>query len=256
MISSLQLPKDSYNHQPAMIRFYAPDIETTLQLPESDSQHCVRVLRRRPGDMIEVIDGKGHEFLCRLLDDHTKHTAIEIVEKRVESLPWSCHITVAVAPTKLMDRMEWLVEKLTEIGVNRIIPLLCEHSERKEIKVERLEKIAVSAMKQSLKATLPEITPITPLKSFVSSLAADDSGQRFVAYCDKNLPRVLLAKAYRPGADVTILIGPEGDFSPREITAVMDAGFVPVTLGDCRLRTETAALVACDTVHIINQLNS
>lgn len=238
-----------------MIRFYAPDIETTLQLPESDSQHCVRVLRRQPGDRLEVIDGKGHSFICVLVEAHPKHAAIEIIEKRDEPLPWNNHITVAVAPTKLMDRMEWLVEKLTEIGVNRIVPLLCEHSERKEIKTERLDKIAVSAMKQSLKATMPVIDPITPLVSFVSSVAATDA-QRVVAYCDDSVERTLLAKACEPARDVIVLIGPEGDFSPKEIALLLAAGFIPVTLGDCRLRTETAALVACDTVHIINQLNS
>ena len=238
-----------------MIRFYAPDIESTLALPESDSNHCVRVLRHNAGDIIEVIDGKGHEFTCKLIDNHSKHTALEIIEKRDAKLPWSNNITIAVAPTKLMDRMEWLVEKLTEIGVNRIAPLLCEHSERKEIKVERLEKTAISAMKQSLKATLPRVDPITPISKFIEEVRKSNA-QKFVAYCDEATDKRLLAKAYESGSDVVILIGPEGDFSPTEISKLLDAGFNAISLGDCRLRTETAALVACDTIHIINQLNS
>ena len=238
-----------------MIRFYAPEIETTLQLPESDSNHCVRVLRHNVGDLIEVIDGRGCEFTCRLVDNHSKHTGVEIVEKRKVLLPWSNFITIAVAPTKLMDRMEWLIEKLTEIGVNRIVPILCEHSERKEIKVERLEKIAVSAMKQSLKAVLPEIIPMMPLNDFIDMTDSEKS-QLFVAYCDKSIERKLLSKSIQVRRDVTVLIGPEGDFSPKEIKRLLNASFIPVSLGDCRLRTETAALVACDTIQIINQLNS
>ncbi len=238
-----------------MIRFYAPDIESELTLPESDSNHCVRVLRHEVGDTIEVVDGKGHEFTCKLLDKHSKHTAVEIVEKRSEILPWSNNIIIAVAPTKLMDRMEWMVEKLTEIGVNRIIPILCEHSERKEIKPERLEKIAVAAMKQSLKATLPIIDSMTPINKLIED-TKEFHGQKFVAYCDDVSDKELLAKAYRPGKDVIILIGPEGDFSSAEITRLLDTGFHTISLGDCRLRTETAALVACDSIQILNQLNS
>jgi len=235
-----------------MIQFHAPDIEQTLTLPESDSQHCVRVLRRHTGDTIEVIDGRGNMYICRLVDAHPKHAAVEIVEKVCCPLPWDYNITIAVAPTKLMERMEWMVEKLVEIGVNRIVPLLCEHSERKTIKSERLEKIAVSAMKQSLKATLPIIEPLTPLTVF-----ADKSGyecNRFVAYCNKNIERILLSQAYEQNKDVVVLIGPEGDFSPSEISKLLDSGFKPISLGDCRLRTETAAINACDTIHIVNQL--
>lgn len=236
-----------------MIQFFAPDIEQTLTLPESDSQHCIRVLRRRAGDEIEVIDGKGNSFTCRIVDPHPKHAVVEIVEKRTTPLPWDYSITIAVAPTKLMDRMEWMTEKLTEIGVNTITPLLCEHSERKEIKTERLEKIAISAMKQSLKSTLPLISPMTPIARFAKSVP--EGYDKFVAYCDKNIERVLLSKAIRPRHNTVVLIGPEGDFSPAEVGMLLDNGFKPVSLGDCRLRTETAAVNACDTIHIVNQLN-
>ena len=150
--------------------------------------------------------------------------------------------------------MEWLVEKLVEIGINRFVPLLCMHSERKEIKRERIEKIAVSAMKQSLKTRLPQIDEMTPLKSFIEELR-DSAADRFVAYCDPEIPRRTLAKEIKPERDTVILIGPEGDFSPQEIKATIDSGFNPVSLGDCRLRTETAALTACQTIHAINQLH-
>ncbi|MDE7457575.1 MAG: 16S rRNA (uracil(1498)-N(3))-methyltransferase [Muribaculaceae bacterium] len=236
-----------------MIRFYAPEIAVSPILPESDSQHCCKVLRMQSGDEIEIVDGRGSLYRCRIVTAHHKRTEVEIIE-RIDLPPvWNCDITVAVAPTKHLDRMEWLVEKLVEIGVNRIVPIKCMRSERKEIKVERLEKIAVSAMKQSLKAVLPAIDEMTPLPVFLASLP--DGSQRFVAYCDDWVERRLLAREYRPGSSVAVLIGPEGDFSPEEIRMALDAGFVPVTLGDNRLRTETAALVACDTFHIINQAN-
>ena len=151
-----------------MIQFYAPDIETTNMLPESDSQHCVRVLRMKAGDIIEVIDGKGFRYECKILDAHQKRTQIEIINKTNIPLSWNNNITIAVAPTKHLDRMEWLIEKMTEIGINNFIPLLCRHSERKEIKTERLEKIAISAMKQSLKAYLPKIVSMTPIKEFIT----------------------------------------------------------------------------------------
>lgn len=235
-----------------MIIFYAPDIERTLTLPESDSQHAVRVLRMMPGDPIEVIDGAGHRFSCRLLDTHSKHAAVEIIGRHDMPLSWSQQITVAVAPTKHMDRMEWMVEKLTEIGVNRIVPLLSERSERKVIKTERLEKIAVSAMKQSLKSVLPIIDPLTPVNNFITEC---DTGQRFIAHCDNGSPRNLLARAYHAFTPAAIMIGPEGDFTPAEVELALAQGWLPVTLGDNRLRTETAAVVACDTFHIIDQLN-
>lgn len=233
-----------------MIRFYAPDINSDPILPESDSQHCCRVLRMQAGDEIEVVDGKGGLYRCRIAVAHSKRTAVEIIE-RVDLPPvWPMEITVALAPTKHVDRMEWLVEKLVEIGVNRIVPIRCARSERKEIKTERLEKIAVSAMKQSLKAVLPEIAGMMPLKQFLNECRSE---QKFVGYCDDAVERRLLSREYKPGRDVAVLIGPEGDFSPDEINSVMSVGFVPVTLGDNRLRTETAALVACDTFHILTQ---
>ncbi len=239
-----------------MIQFFAPDIESNPVLPESDSQHAIRVLRMGIGDRLDAVDGRGHRFVCRILDPHPKRTMIEIVERMNMPLPWDYHITVAVAPTKNMDRMEWLVEKLVEIGVNRIVPLRCQRSERKEIKVERLNKIAISAMKQSLKCVLPAIDGMTDIKAFVQSVGNAPSAQKFVGYCSDEIERRLLAKECKSNVDTIILIGPEGDFTPDEIALTLAEGFIPVTMGDNRLRTETAALVGCDTVHIVNQHTS
>lgn len=235
-----------------MIQFFAPDIEQTLTLPESDSQHCVKVLRKQPGDIITVIDGRGTQLICRLTEAHAKHARVEIVKRTAIKPYWKGEITMAVAPTKHLDRMEWLVEKLTEIGFDRFIPLQCRWSERKELKTERLEKIAVSAMKQSLKATLPTIEEMTTFRRFVEEMKSVP--QKFIAHCDPDTPRKLLSREYHPGEACVIAIGPEGDFSPEEIEMATGAGFVPVSLGEARLRTETAALLACHTLHTVAEI--
>lgn len=235
-----------------MHRFYAPDIETVNLLPEEEAQHCVRVLRLKEGDQVEIVDGKGHLFLCEIVSANHKNCAVSIVEKTDVAPHWGCRLTVVIAPTKNIDRFEWMLEKSVEMGVDRIIPVLCRYSERKQLKTERLNKILVSAMKQSLKATLPQLDELTPVMDVINSVGKD--GQRFIAYCDKEIPRRDLVKEYRKGSDVVIMIGPEGDFSKEEIRAALDAGFVPVTLGKSRLRTETAGVFAVAAVHTINQL--
>lgn len=234
-----------------MHRFYAPDITTTMLLPDEEAQHCVRVLRLKEGEEVEVVDGKGHLHLCRILNANAKNCAVEIASTTDVKPHWGCRITVAIAPTKNMDRMEWMAEKVTEMGVDRIVPLLCRHSERKVLKTERLRKILVAAMKQSLKATLPQLDDLTPFDDFMKALP---DGQRFIAYCDPAIPRRDFVKECLPESDVTILVGPEGDFSQPEIRAALDAGFIPVSLGDSRLRTETAGVFACAAIHTINQL--
>ena len=200
---------------------------------------------------MEVVDGKGHLHLCRILNANAKNCAVEIVGTTDVKPHWGCRITVAIAPTKNMDRMEWMAEKVTEMGVDRIVPLLCRYSERKVLKTERLRKILVAAMKQSLKATLPQLDDLTPFDDFMKALP---DGQRFIAYCDPAIPRRDFVKECLPESDVTILVGPEGDFSQPEIRAALDAGFIPVSLGDSRLRTETAGVFACAAIHTINQL--
>ena len=212
-----------------MHRFYDPNIATTLQLSEEESKHCVRVLRLTEGDEIEVVDGAGNLYLCKIAMAHPKRCAVEIVEHK-ECPPHWGH----------------------QMGVDRIIPLLCRNSERKVLKTERIQKILVSAMKQSLKAQLPQLDELTPFKQLMQM---PFEGNKYIAYCDMMLPREqrrVLSKEYRPGADTMIIIGPEGDFSPEEVAMALDAGFVPVSLGESRLRTETAAMFAVATCHALD----
>ena len=236
-----------------MIQFYAPDIKDTLQLPESDSQHCIRVLRMKAGDRIIAVDGKGNRYLCQIVDAHSKHTYLNIIEEEHIENHWSENICLAVAPTKNIDRMEWLFEKATEIGINSIIPIKCSHSERKDLKTDRLNKILVSAMKQSLKTILPDLSDMQKIEDVIKTPFA---GQKFIAYCDDNIEKKDFMTEYKSGENVLILIGPEGDFSPEEVKLAVENGFVPVTLGKTRLRTETAALFAVASVHTLNQANN
>lgn len=236
-----------------MIQFYAPDLESTGVLPESESAHCCRVLRKKEGDEIVVVDGKGTRFICRILEAHQKHTSVEIISREDASNHWRNHITVAVAPTKLSDRMEWMLEKVVEIGVDRIVLLKCSHSERKVMKLERLEKVMISAMKQSLKGVLPVIEELTDFRKFVNDNS--NRGQLFFGYCDSAFPRKEFVKEYQPGQPVVIMIGPEGDFSSEEVELAVAKGFVPVSFGRSRLRTETAALYGVAAVHALNQLS-
>lgn len=235
-----------------MIQFFAPDIEKTLTLPESDSAHCTRVLRLNGGDEIFVVDGRGHRFRCVITEPHAKHTHIEIAEREDLPKPWKGSVTVAIAPPKNMDRLEWFAEKATEMGIDRIVLLRCRRSERKEVRCDRVEKILVSAMKQSLKGVLPELTPMTPLADFLK----ENFGQKYFGYCDEDTLRLPFTKAVRPDSEICILIGPEGDFSPEEVEMCRAAGYTPVTFGDTRLRTETAALFSVAAIHVINQLST
>lgn len=229
--------------------FYTPDILTEMQLPDEEAQHCVRVLRMAEGDEILLTDGKGSFYRALIRTAHPKHCKVEIVETITPDPLWKVKIEVAVAPTKNMDRMEWFAEKATEIGIDRIIPILCDHSERKALKEERLEKIAVSAMKQSMKPVLPEIQSLTPFDTVVS---APFEGQKFIAHCYKD-DKTELKDAYQKGSNVLVLIGPEGDFSEKEVEKAIQNGFIPVSLGRSRLRTETAALVACHTIQLLSE---
>lgn len=234
-----------------MIQYYAPDIAQTGVLPEDESAHCVRVTRHKEGDTICVIDGKGKRYSCVITDAHPKHTAVSITESEIVPKEWTGVLTLAVAPTKNIDRIEWLVEKATEMGVDRIVPLLCEHSERKVLKPERLQRIIVSAAKQSLKATLPELMPMMTVKE----LAGMQAAQKLVGYCSENYPRKDMTEVFTPGQDTIIAIGPEGDFSPQEIETLVSAGYVPVTFGKCRLRTETAGLFGVAAFHTLRTAN-
>ena len=237
-----------------MHRFYCPEIAGSLTLTEDESRHAVRVLRLAEGDTIEVVDGRGTLYTCRIALAHPKRCAVDVLQAVAQLPHWGRQIVLAVAPTKMLDRMEWMVEKCVEMGVDRIVPLRCHNSERTELKAERLRKIAVAAMKQSLKATLPVIDEMTPLHHFLEQPLPE---HKFIAYCDPELPREqrrLLARLCPATGDVLVLIGPEGDFSREEVQRCFEAGFTAVSLGESRLRTETAAVVACATVHAIGQL--
>jgi 16S rRNA (uracil1498-N3)-methyltransferase len=229
--------------------FYAPDIATIHVLPEDESQHCIRVLRLKEGDNITITDGKGFFYTATLENTHPKHCRVKITTFLPQKSLWDYTIHIAIAPTKNMDRMEWFVEKATEIGINTITCLHCRHSERKEIKLQRLNKIAISAMKQSQKAILPQINEITDFDQFISQ---DFDGYKMIAHCAENSKK-LIREIYTPGSNILILIGPEGDFSKEEINAAVSNGFSTVFLGKSRLRTETAALAACHTIHVLNQ---
>jgi 16S rRNA (uracil1498-N3)-methyltransferase len=229
--------------------FYAPDILTDNTLPQEESGHCVRVLRKKEGDEILITDGKGHFFDAEIVAANPKHCLINITETRTEPKPWSNNIHIAFAPTKNMDRIEWFTEKTTEIGIDRFTPLLCRYSERKEIKLPRIEKILVSAMKQSQKAYLPLLDEMTPFLKFIKQ---PFEGRKFIAHCYPQ-EKQLLKSTYKPHENVLILIGPEGDFSEQEVAEAIKEGFEPISLGNSRLRTETAALVACHTIQILNQ---
>ena len=230
--------------------FYAPDITTPLYtLPEEESGHCVRVLRLKEGDSLHITDGRGTLYRAVVEESHPKHCTIRIVEEHPEWEKRPYRLTVAVAPTKNIDRIEWFVEKATECGIDRIVPILCDHSERKVVKQERLEKIAASAMKQSLKAYLPQIDPLTPIKE---SLAEPFEGVKLIAHCEEDMERIFLGDVVSKGDDVLVLIGPEGDFSVAEIEAARKAGFREITLGNARLRTETAALAATMFTAFVN----
>ena len=234
-----------------MIQFYAPDIESTGILPEGESAHCCRVLRMKSGDHVYVTDGCGSRFLCKITDAHPAHTHISIIEKEVEIPEKEFKLTLAVAPTKSTDRMEWLVEKAVELGVDRIALLRCDRSERKVIKSERILKVMVAAMKQSLGTVLPELMDVTKFGEFVNKFSG--APQKFFGYCSKDYSRKEFAVECQPKKDVVVMIGPEGDFSPNEVKLAVDNGFEPVTFGTKRLRTETAGVFAVCAVNVINQ---
>lgn len=233
-----------------MIQFYSKDIKETGILPESESLHCSRVLRKEIGEIIDVVDGKGGRYKCRITDNHPKKTRVEILEMINESGSESVKKLLAVAPTKSFDRMEWLVEKCIEIGVDEIIFLKCSHSERKDINMDRIERVAVAAMKQSLKSKIPNMVFISGFNTFLEKYK--DISQKFVGYCSEEIERKEFAREIKPEKDIIVLIGPEGDFTSEEINSALSKGYEPVTFGESRLRTETAALYALIAVHVIN----
>lgn len=227
--------------------YYSPSLSPAgyCTLDAEESRHAVRVMRLRNGDRMHVTDGRGQLILCTIAVADERACVVEPLE--VISAPCTRpRLTVAVAPTKNPSRMEWLVEKAVEVGVDEIVLLQCERSERTFLKTDRLGRVALSAMKQSLHTTLPTIANM-PFGDF-----APAEGLRLIAHCDADTPRCPLMAALTPGLDATILIGPEGDFSDREIAHAMSLGCQPVSLGPSRLRTETAALYAAVAFNLVN----
>ncbi|HEV7230702.1 MAG TPA: 16S rRNA (uracil(1498)-N(3))-methyltransferase [Bacteroidia bacterium] len=233
--------------------FYTPDINNEIYtLSEEESKHAVRVLRLGKGDAIRLIDGKGNLFEAEVADDHAKRCTIRVNDVLKEYGKRNFRIHIAMAPTKNMERTEWFLEKAVEFGLDEFTPLQCDHSERVTVKTERLHKIAVAAMKQSIKAYEPVLHETCPFSIFIKA-SESWKGSRFIAHCerDEKTP-LLLKKSYTPNTDALILIGPEGDFSSEEIALALANGFQEISLGQSRLRTETAALAACHTIHLIN----
>lgn len=227
-------------------QYIAPD---KILLTGDEAWHCSKVLRMTPGSSINITDGKGNLYHCELVESNPKESAAKIisVEKEIHR-DWN--LQIAISPTKNIDRFEWFAEKATEIGIDSITPLYTSHSERTRLKPERIGKIILSAMKQSLKYTVPELNPETRFKDLIKQKF---EGQKFIAYCETGLEDQLTAQ-YKKGSDVIILIGPEGDFSPDEVKNAVAEGFIPVSLGRSRLRTETAGIVACQIIHTLNSI--
>lgn len=235
-----------------MYLFYTPqivgtadEIGKTYSLDEEESCHCVRVLRYTRGDEILLTNGQGMTYTAVITNPHPKHCEFEVRTAEKQSKHHSNYIHIAIAPTKNVERIEWFVEKCTEIGVDEITPLLCRFSERKQLRIDRLQKIILSAAKQSLTPYLPKLNEMTDCTEFIRRTEEET---RFIAHCYKEDKRDL-RNEIKPGKSVVVMIGPEGDFSEQEIAEALQHNFVPVSLGDSRLRTETAGIVAC---HICN----
>lgn len=228
--------------------FYTPDVLTNTELPQEEGIHCIKVLRKKEGDEILLTDGKGFFYDAVIIQANAKHCIVEIKKAIEQPKAWDFNLKIAFAPTKNMDRVEWFAEKATEIGIDRLSPVLCQYSERKEIKSQRIEKILVSAMKQSQKALIPQLDGMISFSSFLNQ---PFDGKKYIAHCYNGEKR-LLSELYTKKENALILIGPEGDFSEQEVEQAIKKGFLPISLGKSRLRTETAALVACNAIHVLN----
>ena len=231
--------------------FYTPEITATTEhytFSKEESKHIVRVLRKKEDDVLHTTNGKGYLFTVKVLIADQRNCTVEVISSELQE-PKSYRLHLAVAPTKMNDRYEWFLEKATEIGIDTITPIICDRSERKVIKEERFHKILQAATKQSLSAYFPALQPAI---SFADFLETHTNEQLFIAHCEET-DKKSLKDTLQPAKDVTILIGPEGDFSPSEIESALAKNYIPVTLGDTRLRTETAAIVACHSVAFMNQ---
>lgn len=232
-----------------MYLFYTPNINTDKCLSEEESAHCIRVLRYTIGDEILLTDGQGKTYQARISNPNPKHCEFEVLQVSEQPKTHKGYIHIAIAPTKNIERIEWMVEKCTEIGVDEITPLLCRFSERKQIRIDRLQKVILSAAKQSLTPYLPILNELTPFDAFIKKAKET---YRFIGHCYNNEKTQLVDALAQLHSDnetsYLVLIGPEGDFSEEEVTNAFQLGFCPIALGNSRLRTETAGVVACTTI--------
>ena len=231
--------------------FYAPDVTLPLYtLNDEESKHCVRVMRLREGDALHLTDGRGSLHRCQIVAAHQHHCTVRIVETQSEYGRLGYSLTMAVAPTKNIDRFEWFLEKATEVGVSHIVPIECDHSERRTIKHDRALRVVTSAVTQSIKAYPPTLDDLTPVRKLIQT---PFEGRKFIAHCDPTFDkRDYLPSIIKKTENILILIGPEGDFSPEEIKFALENGFEPISLGPQRLRTETEAVAAAVRVATIN----
>ena len=225
--------------------FYVPDAAQQTELPPDECAHAIRVLRLKVGDELFLMDGVGNYYRAQVTSASSHHCGYEILETLPQQRQWQGNVHLAIAPTKMMDRMEWMAEKVTEIGIDELTFLDCQFSERQVVKLPRIEKIIVSAVKQSHKAWMPVVHEMTAFKTFISQ---PREGRKYIAHCYEEIPRSYLFDALgqesTDAEDVTVLIGPEGDFSIDEVRQAVAAGYQSVHLGQSRLRTETAGLSA------------
>jgi len=231
--------------------FYNSEIkksDLTFFFDKEESKHIVKVLRKKEGGKIFITNGLGYLFESEIIMASEKKCEVKITKETFQE-PTAFYTHIAVAPTKMNDRLEWFLEKATEIGIHEITPIICDHSERKVYKIDRAEKIIQAAMKQSLHYYIPKINEPVSLSQFIKS---NITGQKFIAHCEETDKKTFKNEVKRD-EKITILIGPEGDFSTKEINFAIENKFIPVTLGITRLRTETAALVACHTIALINE---
>ncbi len=239
--------------------FYAPYIKSPLHiLSEEESRHCVRVLRLGEGDSVNLVDGRGGIYTARIHRADPRGCVLRLEGETIQLGKRPYRLVMAVAPTKNSDRFEWFLEKATEVGIDAVVPIECNNSERRVFRPERAEKVLVSAMKQSLKACLPTLEPLTPL---FEVLCRPFDGVKLIAHCRRKdetptADRIPITEALPPRTAALILIGPEGDFTTEEVALAERHGFVPISLGQSRLRTETAALVATTAVYLANLPNA
>ena len=231
--------------------FYVRDISGKYCfLNESESRHCIKVLRLKTGAEVRMIDGKGNLCNGRIADADPKNCSIEVISVINDFEKRDYRLHIAISPLKNPDRFEWFIEKSVEIGIDEVTPLICSRMEKPGIKTERINALIVSAMKQSLKAKDTVLNNIIPFNDFIR---LSRKGTLMIAHCGNDFEKKGIREVYRKGDDAVILIGPEGDFTDNEITAAIESGFTPVHLGRSRLRTETAGVAACHSVYFINQ---